>query len=148
MFCSRNALFRIDPMLLTTSKISLKGILRWLPGAGFAMSTNAFLFLYRQFDKDKARINKLIEYFANSGENYQILLFVEGLIHSSELHVCDLGTDKCPHATGRSKTYAAKQQLVHYDHLLHPRTTGFTHFLTQLRQRNHNDLTESNPTFR
>lgn len=29
-----NALYRIDPMLLTTSKISLKGILRFLPGAG------------------------------------------------------------------------------------------------------------------
>lgn len=29
-----NALFRIDPWLLTTEKISLKGILKYLPGAG------------------------------------------------------------------------------------------------------------------
>lgn len=29
-----NALFRIDPWLLTTQKISLKGILKYLPGAG------------------------------------------------------------------------------------------------------------------
>lgn len=73
-----NALFRIDPMLLTTNKISLKGILRFLPGAGFAMATNAFLFLYRQFEKDKNRIDRLIEYFSNGGQNYQILLFPEG----------------------------------------------------------------------
>jgi hypothetical protein len=43
------------------------------------MATNAFFFLYRQFDKDKERINKLIEYFASSGQNYQILLFPEGI---------------------------------------------------------------------
>ncbi|KAI6189723.1 Acl-9 [Aphelenchoides bicaudatus] len=119
-----NALFRIDPMLLTSNKISLKGMLRFLPGAGFAMACNAFIFLYRQFDKDKDRIDKLVEYYANSGQNYQILLFPEG-------------TDKCPLATGRSKKHAENKQLVHYDYLLHPRLSGFAHFLQQMRKHNY-----------
>jgi lysocardiolipin and lysophospholipid acyltransferase len=117
-----NAIYRMDPMLLTTNKISLKGILRFLPGAGFAMAANAFLFLYRQFDRDQERIDKLIDYFASSGQSYQILLFPEG-------------TDKCPLATGRSKLHAEKKNLVHYDYVLHPRVTGFVHFLQQMRKR-------------
>lgn len=33
-----NALFRIDPWLLTTEKISLKGILKYVPGAGIYLN--------------------------------------------------------------------------------------------------------------
>jgi lysocardiolipin and lysophospholipid acyltransferase len=119
-----NALFRIDPLLLTTNKISLKGIVRFLPGAGLAMALNGFFFLYRQFDKDKTRINNLVEYFSGSGQNYQILLFPEG-------------TDKCPLATARSKIHAENKNLVHYDYVLHARTTGFVHFLQQMRKNNY-----------
>lgn len=43
-----------------------------------------------------------------------------------------LGTDKCPLATGRSKNHAEAKNLVHYDYVLHPRTTGFAHFLNQV----------------
>ncbi|KAI6213723.1 Acl-9 [Aphelenchoides besseyi] len=99
-----NALFRIDPMLLTTEKISLKGILKHVPGAGWAMACQAYIFLARSFEKDEKHINNMIDYYANSGQNYQLLLFVEG-------------TDKCPLATGRSKAYAEKMNLVHYDYL-------------------------------
>lgn len=37
-----NALFRMDPWLLTTEKISLKGILKYLPGAGRKIFYNLF----------------------------------------------------------------------------------------------------------
>lgn len=42
------------------------------------MACQAFIFLYRSFDRDKDRIDKLVEYYANSGQSYQILLFPEG----------------------------------------------------------------------
>ncbi|KAI6186768.1 Acl-9 [Aphelenchoides besseyi] len=116
-----NALFRIDPMLLTSEKISLKGILKHVPGAGWAMACQAYIFLARSFEKDEKHINNMIDYYANSGQSYQLLLFVEG-------------TDKCPLATGRSKAYAEKMNLVHYDYLLHPRITGFAHIVQKMRQ--------------
>jgi lysocardiolipin and lysophospholipid acyltransferase len=120
-----NALFRIDPWLMTSEKISLKGILKYLPGAGWAMQTNAYMFLDRTFTLDQSRIDKLIDYYADNN-NYQLLLYPEG-------------TDKCPLATARSKKFAEKNDLVHFDYVLHPRTTGFTHILQKMRKVNYVD---------
>lgn len=75
------------------------------------MLANAFMFLKRTFAKDQHWINELIDYYANTGNNYQLLLYPEG-------------TDKCPKATERSRQFAEKEGLVHYDFVLHPRTTG------------------------
>ncbi|PAV81695.1 hypothetical protein WR25_04728 [Diploscapter pachys] len=116
-----DALFKIDPWLLTTEKISLKGILKYVPGAGWAMQANAFIFLDRSFATDAGRLDTILDYFINIGYNYQILLYPEG-------------TDKCPKATERSRIYAEKKGLVHYDYVLHPRTTGFVHIVKKLRE--------------
>uniref|UniRef100_A0AAF5RXS1 Phospholipid/glycerol acyltransferase domain-containing protein n=2 Tax=Wuchereria bancrofti TaxID=6293 RepID=A0AAF5RXS1_WUCBA len=116
-----NALIRIDPWLLTSQKISLKAIVRHLPGAGWAMASNAYLFLTRRFEKDQAHIEEMIEYYANSKHAYQLLLFPEG-------------TDKDFGATERSRRFALKQGLIHYNYVLHPRTTGFTALLRKMRQ--------------
>ncbi|KAI1722764.1 acyltransferase domain-containing protein [Ditylenchus destructor] len=119
-----NALFRMDPWLLTSEKISLKGVLKYMPGFGWAMASNVFMFLDRYFASDKGRIDSLIEYYGAAGCNYQLLLFPEG-------------TDKCPKATERSRQYAEKNNLVHYDYLLHPRTTGFAYILQKMRKSNY-----------
>lgn len=66
------ALYRMDPELLTTEKISLKAILKYVPGVGWAMATNGYMFLNRMFASDKQRIEKVVNYFANSGEKYQV----------------------------------------------------------------------------
>jgi len=105
---------------LTSEKISLKAVLKYAPGAGWAMACNAFIFLDRSFNKDETRMNNMLEYYAESGQNYQLLLYPEG-------------TDKCPLATGRSKQYAEKNGFVHYDYVLHPRVTGFSHILQKMR---------------
>ncbi|VBB33215.1 unnamed protein product, partial [Acanthocheilonema viteae] len=115
------ALIRIDPWLLTSQKISLKAIVRHLPGAGWAMALNAYMFLTRRFENDLAHIEKMIDYYANSRHTYQLLLFPEG-------------TDKDYRATERSRQFALKQGLVHYSYVLHPRTTGFTVILRKMRQ--------------
>lgn len=41
------------------------------------MTSNAFMFLDRTFDQDEAHMDSMIEYYANSGESYQLLLFPE-----------------------------------------------------------------------
>ena len=71
-----SALFRINPWLLTSEKISLKGILKYIPGAGWAMASDVYMFLDRSFDLDKDRITQLIEYYARVGDNYQVSFLI------------------------------------------------------------------------
>nr|CAD2152910.1 unnamed protein product [Meloidogyne enterolobii] len=115
------ALWRIDPSLITTEKIVLKGEVKYLPGAGWAMAYNAFLLLDRNFLTDKARIETFVEYYARMDRKYHLLLFPEG-------------TDKCPRATERSNSFAKKNDLVQYEYLLHPRTLGFVFLLQKMRK--------------
>ncbi|KAF8386067.1 acl-9 [Pristionchus pacificus] len=116
------ALYQIDPWLLVSEKITLKGILKYVPGAGWAMGCNAFVFLDRSFESDRTKLDRMIDYYADSGFNYQMLLFPEG-------------TDKCPLATGRSEKHAKEKGLTHYDYVLHARTTGFVHIVQRMRKR-------------
>ncbi|KAL3096081.1 hypothetical protein niasHS_005840 [Heterodera schachtii] len=122
-----NALWRMDPWLLTTEKISPKSTLMFIPGAGWAMATNAFLFLNRNFAFDRSRIDRMISYYSQTSRNYQLLLFPEG-------------TDKCPIATKRSEQFAEKNGLVKYKYLLHPRTVGFVHILKRMRKEKYVDF--------
>ncbi len=55
-----------------------------------------------------------------SPSSLQLLLFPEG-------------TDKCDKATERSRLYAEKKDLVHYQYVLHPKTTGFVFILQKMR---------------
>lgn len=49
-----------------------QAIVRHLPGAGWAMALNAYLFLTRRFDKDRAHIERMINYYADSKHAYQV----------------------------------------------------------------------------
>ncbi|KAL7070783.1 hypothetical protein ACQ4LE_009965 [Meloidogyne hapla] len=115
------ALWRIEPSLITTEKIVLKGEVKYLPGAGWAMAYNAFILLDRSFLTDKARIETFVEYYARMEQKYHLLLFPEG-------------TDKCENATERSNSFAKKNNLVQYKYLLHPRTLGFVFLLQKMRK--------------
>ncbi|CAJ0589515.1 unnamed protein product [Cylicocyclus nassatus] len=121
-----NALFKMDPWLCTSEKIVLKGILKYVPGAGWAMACNSYIYLDRSFDTDETRLNNILDYYARCGFNYQILFYPEG-------------TDKCPLATERSRKYAEKNELVHYEYVLHPRTTGFVHMIQNMRRAGYID---------
>ncbi|CAB3396995.1 unnamed protein product [Caenorhabditis bovis] len=116
-----NALYKMDPWLLISEKISLKAPLKRIPGAGWAMSCGSYIFLERNFENDKPELEKMIKYYAEMGKNYQILLFVEG-------------TDKGERATNLSHAYADKMGLERYEHVLHPRTTGFTFLLDLMKK--------------
>ncbi|CAI4231559.1 unnamed protein product [Auanema sp. JU1783] len=117
------ALYRMNPWLCVSEKIALKGILKYVPGAGWAMGANSYIFLDRSYESDAARLDTMLDYYANCGLNYQLLLFPEG-------------TDKCPKATERSRIYAEKKGIPHYSYVLHPRTTGFVHIVQRMRKDN------------
>uniref|UniRef100_A0A914YE41 Phospholipid/glycerol acyltransferase domain-containing protein n=1 Tax=Panagrolaimus superbus TaxID=310955 RepID=A0A914YE41_9BILA len=101
-------------------------MLKYIPGAGWAMGSNAYMFLERSFENDSKRIDHLIEYYAKVGGNYQLLVFPEG-------------TDKSPGTTKRSKEFAEKNNVAHYDYVLHPRVTGFVHIVQKMRKENYID---------
>jgi len=115
------ALFRLDPWLITTEKISLKRVLKLIPGAGWAMALNAYMFLERIFERDGAKIDETIDYYKRVGGKYQLLFFPEG-------------TDKCIHMTEKSHRFAQQHGLKKYEYVLHPRTTGFVHLVQKMRR--------------
>ncbi|WKY12906.1 hypothetical protein Q1695_004041 [Nippostrongylus brasiliensis] len=90
------------------------------------MGTNSYIFLDRRFETDQMRLAKILNYFAQTGYNYQILLYPEG-------------TDKCPLATERSRKYAEKNNLKHFEYVLQPRTTGFVHIIQNMRKAKYID---------
>ncbi|KAK6036807.1 hypothetical protein COOONC_25688 [Cooperia oncophora] len=62
----------MDPVLLTTEKISLKAALKRVPGAGWAMGCGSYIFLERSFDHDKATMEACVKYYKQSGNSYQV----------------------------------------------------------------------------
>ncbi|CAJ0583293.1 unnamed protein product, partial [Mesorhabditis spiculigera] len=116
-----NALYKMDPWLLTTEKITLKNGLKKIPGAGWAMSCASYIFLERNIEKDRANMHQLLKYYSESGQSYQILLFPEG-------------TDRDTRSIEISDAFAENNRLPKYLYTLHPRTTGFTEILKQMRE--------------
>ncbi|KAL5008608.1 hypothetical protein ScPMuIL_014189 [Solemya velum] len=101
--------------------ISLKEILKQVPGGGWAMQCSSFIFLNRRWEKDRAAIDRGLDYFSRLNFRPQILLFPEG-------------TDLTPDTCARSKIFAEKNQLPVYQYVLHPRTTGFVHFVQRMKE--------------
>ncbi|KIH60861.1 hypothetical protein ANCDUO_08873, partial [Ancylostoma duodenale] len=98
--------------------------LKRIPGAGWAMGCGSFVFLERNFETDKCTIASSIEYYKESGNNYQLLLFPEG-------------TDRGARAAAQSNAFARENGLPQYDYVLHPRTTGFNYLLDVMRRSNY-----------
>uniref|UniRef100_F1L750 Lysocardiolipin acyltransferase 1 n=1 Tax=Ascaris suum TaxID=6253 RepID=F1L750_ASCSU len=117
-----NALYKMDPWLLITEKISLKAPLKLIPGAGWAMGCGAYMFLERNLENDMHVMDTMITYYSYTNQNYQLLLFPEG-------------TDRGARAAFLSDIYAEKNSLPKYKYVLHPRTAGFIHLLQLMRRR-------------
>uniref|UniRef100_A0A158Q7P2 PlsC domain-containing protein n=1 Tax=Elaeophora elaphi TaxID=1147741 RepID=A0A158Q7P2_9BILA len=119
-----NVLYKMDPWLLTTEKISLKKTLEYIPGAGWAMQCAAYLFLERNYKSDARTISDMITYYKDLSRHYQILLFPEG-------------TDRGERAVKRSDEFAIQHGLPIYHFVLHPRTTGFAYMIQVMREKNY-----------
>ncbi|XP_028396220.1 lysocardiolipin acyltransferase 1-like [Dendronephthya gigantea] len=107
---------------LEHEKIILKNELKHIPGAGWGMQTVMFLFIKRNWDKDKEYLRQILHYFTDINYPLQLLIFPEG-------------TDLDTHSLEKSKSYALKNNLPIYKYVLHPRLKGFTYCVEQLRSR-------------
>jgi len=123
---------------MTRNRIALKELLRHAPGAGLKLLINSYfsffnlkkgfgmqgllyVFLKRDFEIDSARMARAVDYYADMGQPYQILMFPEG-------------TDKTAHTSAQSDRYADREGLPRLKHLLYPRTAGFVHLVQKMRQ--------------
>ncbi|XP_052057487.1 lysocardiolipin acyltransferase 1-like [Mytilus californianus] len=104
-------------------KISLKEILKNVPGPGWAMQCAGYLFLHRNWEHDKSTISKCFMYFKKLNYKPQILLFPEG-------------TDLTPWTKAKSDKFAQDNGVEPYEYVLHPRTRGFKYFVEQMRDVN------------
>jgi len=109
---------------LPHEKIVLKAPLKKIPGVGWALQFFLFLFVNRRWELDKPHMTKLLNSFVQLEYPVQFLIFPEG-------------TDMDERGKRRSDEFAKKNGLPIYNYVLHPRTTGFVHTLTVLR--NHVD---------
>eukprot|EP00118_Oscarella_pearsei_P005873 m.26969 g.26969 ORF g.26969 m.26969 type:complete len:368 (+) comp29611_c0_seq4:18-1121(+) len=102
------------------NKICLKNILKFIPGAGWAMQQALFLFLLRNWEDDKHHFYRLLTYYKNGKRPYQFLFFPEG-------------TDYCLDTKRSSNAFAKKNDMPPYEYVLHPRTKGFAEAVDALR---------------
>jgi lysocardiolipin and lysophospholipid acyltransferase len=102
-------------------KIVLKDILKRVPGFGWAMQACQFIFLTRDWTKDKKVLSDNLGYITSRGYPIQLLFFPEG-------------TDLSDSNRLKGHVFAKKNGLQPYDYVLHPRTKGFMHCLQELRK--------------
>ncbi|XP_012507853.1 PREDICTED: lysocardiolipin acyltransferase 1 [Propithecus coquereli] len=85
------------------------------------MQAAAYIFIHRKWKDDKSHFEDMIDYFCDIREPLQLLIFPEG-------------TDLTENSKARSNDFAEKNGLQKYEYVLHPRTTGFTFVVDQLRE--------------
>ncbi|KAL7631213.1 UNVERIFIED_CONTAM: hypothetical protein RMT77_018481 [Armadillidium vulgare] len=107
-------------------KIVLKSMVKEIPGLGWGMQINHYVFLRRNWNTDKDVISKLVKYFKEINLTYQILLFPEG-------------TNLTKSTKRRSDEYGNKNNFPLYDYVLHPRTTGFCFLSQEMMKAQHLD---------
>ena len=86
------------------------------------MQTCMFLFLKRRWEQDKDYLKAIFNYFLDTGYPLQLLIFPEG-------------TNYCKEGKAKSDSFAKKNNLPIYEHVLHPRVRGFNFIIQTLRDR-------------
>jgi len=107
------------------AKLVLKDEIKAIPGVGWTMQMARFAYICRKWEKDEKRFNEILTYLGNhslsTGSPYQMILFPEGTNFTS-------ATKK------KSLKYGEANNLKPLNHLLHPRTTGFTYIVQKMRE--------------
>ncbi len=92
------------------------------PHTGWSMQAANFLFISRDWSKDKQCLTDSLSYFrALNDYPLQLLIFPEG-------------TDLSLSNKEKSQKYAGKNGLPLYEYVLHPRTKGFVHCINEMRK--------------
>jgi len=102
-------------------RIVLKAGLKTAPFFGFVMQTLGFLFLERDWEKDREHMKDMLSCYSNLPSGVQLLIFPEG----SDLSASNLE---------KSKQFSKDKNKPVYEHLLHPRTKGYALCHDRLRE--------------
>lgn len=85
------------------------------------MQGSMYLFLKRRWEQDEEYLNNVLDYFRDMNYPIQLMIFPEG-------------TNLDNYSQPRSNSYAQKNNLPLYKHVLHPRVRGFVHCIEKLRK--------------
>ena len=98
----------------------VKDILKWTPGIGWGMWFIDCIFVKRDWHKDKANIDKTFASLTTGNVPTLVISFVEG-------------TRIRPHKIEKAKSFAVKQGIQAFDHVLIPRAKGFSATISGMR---------------
>ncbi|XP_064292164.1 lysocardiolipin acyltransferase 1-like isoform X2 [Plodia interpunctella] len=101
-------------------KFVLKDELKMIPGMGWIMQLNFFLYVKRDWRADQLSLSQFVEYYKKLQYRCRLVLFPEGT---------DLSEDN----KRRSDKFADANNLPKFQFLLHPRTTGWVALCSALR---------------
>ncbi|XP_041980217.1 lysocardiolipin acyltransferase 1-like [Aricia agestis] len=101
-------------------KYVLKDEIKCIPGMGWIMQLNYFLYVKRNWQEDQLSLSQFVDYYSKLRYNVRVVLFPEG-------------TDLSEENKRRSEKFAASKQLPTYEYVLHPRTTGYVALVSRLR---------------
>ncbi|RVE54030.1 hypothetical protein evm_001433 [Chilo suppressalis] len=101
-------------------KFVLKDELKTVPGLGWVMQLNYFLYIKRSWQEDQLNLTQFVDYYKKMGTSFRLILFPEG-------------TDLSEQNKRRSEKYATANNLPIYNFVMHPRTTGWAELCARLR---------------
>lgn len=101
--------------------IVLKESLKKIPVIGWGMQFCQFIFLKRNWEKDKNNLSRHMRKLNNPTDPMWLMLFPEG-------------TNLAPNTRKRSRKWADKNKMADMRHTLHPRSTGIQFCLKELRK--------------
>ncbi|XP_050450033.1 lysocardiolipin acyltransferase 1-like isoform X2 [Cataglyphis hispanica] len=107
-------------------KFILKDPIRHIPGPGWIMQMNGFLYITRRWEEDQGRLSRTLDYLIALDNHTQLLIFPEG-------------TDLTKSSKEKSDKYAEQHHLPQYTYTLHPKTTGFAYLAQHLQRANYLD---------
>lgn len=101
--------------------IVLKESLKKIPILGWGMQFSQFIFLKRNWEKDKPRLSRHLQKFNKVSDPMWLMLFPEG-------------TNLADSTRENSKKWADKNKIEDLQNLLLPRSTGLQFCLQELRK--------------
>ncbi|KAI5631177.1 acyltransferase domain-containing protein [Phthorimaea operculella] len=101
-------------------KFVLKDELKVVPGLGWIMQLNFFLYVKRAWREDQLSLTQFADYYERLKYPCRLVLFPEGT---------DLSEDN----RMKSHKFADANKLPHYQYVLHPRTTGWAALVSRMR---------------
>jgi 1-acyl-sn-glycerol-3-phosphate acyltransferase len=105
---------------LGCAKFFVKKSLKWVPGVGWGMYFLDYVFLHRNWNKDRVRIERAFAKLKSRKLPFWLITFPEGTRRSSK-------------KLEESQRYERANGLFEFRHLLYPRTKGFIGMVNGLR---------------